>query len=119
LQKEKAAQGLARSRIAHRSYTIKAGIFCTFHPPHRRHAPAKLGCCAEAVRARLAFMPLRKPTVVDRELMETLLLHSRSLIGQMFRLLERAAIAALDREECLSAALIEAVALRRRRDEDG
>jgi len=51
--------------------------------------------------------------------METLLLHSRSLIGQMFRLLERAAIAALDREECLSAALIEAVALRRRRDEDG
>lgn len=73
----------------------------------------------EAVKARIAFLPLRKPTVVDRELMETLLLHSRSLIGQMFRLLERAAIAALDREECLSAALIEAVALRRRRDEDG
>jgi len=37
----------------------------------------------------------------------------------MFGLLERTAIAALEREECLSAALIEAVALRRRRDEDG
>jgi hypothetical protein len=73
----------------------------------------------EAVRARLAYMPLRKPTEVDRELMEALLLYSKSLLGRMFRLLERAAINALDQEECLSASSIEAVALRGRRDEDG
>jgi hypothetical protein len=73
----------------------------------------------EAVRARLAYMPLRKPTEVDRELMEALLFYSKSLLGRMFRLLERAAINALDQEECLSASSIEAVALRGRRDEDG
>ena len=64
-------------------------------------------------------MPLRKPTEVDRELMEALLLYSKSLLGRMFRLLERAAINALDQDECLSASSIEAVALRGRRDEDG
>lgn len=73
----------------------------------------------EAVKARIAFIPLRKPTDVDRRFMDKLFLHSSSLIGQMFRLLERSAIAALEREECLSADLIEAVALRRRRDEHG
>jgi len=73
----------------------------------------------EAVRARLEYMPLRKPTEVDRELMEALLFYSNSLLGRMFGLLERAAIKALDQEECLSASLIETVALRGRRDEDG
>lgn len=33
--------------------------------------------------------------------------------------MERAAIAALENEECISPSLIEAVALRRRRDENG
>jgi hypothetical protein len=73
----------------------------------------------DAVRGRIEFMPLRKPTVVDRDVMDVLFLHSKSLLGPMFGLLERTAIVALEREECLSAALIEAVALRRRRDEDG
>lgn len=73
----------------------------------------------EAVRARLEYMPLRKPTEVDRELMEALLFYSNSLLGRMFGLLERAAIKALDQEECLSASLIATVALRGRRDEDG
>lgn len=73
----------------------------------------------EAVRARLEYMPLRKPTEVDRELMEALLFYSNSLLGRMFGLLERAAIQALDQEECLSASLIATVALRGRRDEDG
>lgn len=61
---------------------------------------------------------MRKPTDVDREFMECLFAHSDALLGRMFRLLERAAIAALENEECVSASLIEAVALRRRRDEN-
>jgi hypothetical protein len=73
----------------------------------------------DAVRERVALMPLRKPTNVDRELMEALFLHSKSVVGPMFGLLERTAVAALEREECLSPALIEAVALRRRRAENG
>ncbi|WP_165187216.1 TniB family NTP-binding protein [Caulobacter soli] len=73
----------------------------------------------DLVRARLELIPLRKPTQVDRQFMTVLLLHSNSLLGRMFRLLERAAIAALDNEECLSADLIEAVTLRRRLAENG
>jgi hypothetical protein len=69
----------------------------------------------EAVRERLCFIPLRKPTVVDRALMEALFFHSGTLLGRLFDLIERAAIVALDAEECLSAQLIEDVALRRRR----
>jgi hypothetical protein len=71
----------------------------------------------EAVRERLRFIPLRKPTVVDRPLMEALFLHSGSILGRLFDLIERAAIVALDAEECLSVQLIEDVALRRRRED--
>lgn len=73
----------------------------------------------EAVRERLRLIPLRKPTIVDRGLMEALFLHSGSLVGRLFGLIERTAIAALEQEECLSAQLIDDVALRRRRGEHG
>jgi hypothetical protein len=49
--------------------------------------------------------------------MEALFLHSGSILGRLFGLIERAAIVALDAEECLSAQLIEDVALRRRRED--
>lgn len=68
----------------------------------------------DLVVARLEFFPLRKNTTVDRQLMESLLFHSNSLLGRIFRILERAAVAALDDDECFSADLIEAVTLRRR-----
>jgi hypothetical protein len=70
----------------------------------------------DAVRERLRFIPLRKATVVDRPLMEALFLHSGSILGRLFTLIEKAAIVALDAEECLSAQMIEDVALRRRRE---
>lgn len=70
----------------------------------------------EAVRERLRFIPLRKPTVVDRPLMEALFFHSGSILGRLFDLIERAAIVALDVEEHLSVQLVEDVALRRRRE---
>lgn len=70
----------------------------------------------DAVRERLRFIPLRKPTLIDRPLMEALFLHSGSIVGRLFSLIERAAIVALDNEECLAAKLIEDVALRRRRE---
>jgi hypothetical protein len=73
----------------------------------------------DAVRERLSYMPLRKPTNIDRHLMECLFARSNDLLGRMFNLLERSAIAALENEECISPALIEAVALRRRHDENG
>lgn len=69
-----------------------------------------------AVRERLRFIPLRKPTAVDRSMMDALFFHSGSILGRLFSLIERAAIVALDAEECLSAQLIEDVALRRRRE---
>ena len=72
----------------------------------------------DAMRERLSYMPLRKPTNVGREFMGCLFAHSDALLGRMFRLLERTAIAALENEECVSASLIEAVASRRRREED-
>lgn len=72
-----------------------------------------------AVAERLSFIPLRKRTQVDRDLMNALFLHSNSTVGRLFGLIERAAVVALDHEECLSAQLIEDVALRRRRDEHG
>ena len=49
----------------------------------------------EAVRERLRYIPLRKPTVIDRPLMEALFLHSGSILGRLFNLIERAAIVAL------------------------
>lgn len=73
----------------------------------------------DLVKDRLAFFPLRKETRVDRELVEALLFHSRALLGRIFRILEQAAIAALDNEECISASLVEAVVLRRRLSENG
>ncbi|WP_082560860.1 TniB family NTP-binding protein [Caulobacter sp. Root487D2Y] len=71
------------------------------------------------VSERIEYLPLRKPTSVDRALMEALFLHSRSLLGRMFDLIERTAIAALEHDEQLSASLVEEVATRRRRKEDG
>jgi hypothetical protein len=72
----------------------------------------------DAVRSRIEYMPLRKPTTIDADLMSTLQEHSNGLVGRMFRLLERSALMALEHEECLSAGLVEAVALRGMRDED-
>lgn len=72
-----------------------------------------------AVAERLSLIPLRKRTEVDRDLVEALFLHSEAIVGRLFRLIESAAIVALDHEECLSAQLIEDVALRRRREEHG
>jgi hypothetical protein len=51
--------------------------------------------------------------------MDALFSHSRSLLGRMFDLIERTAVAALEHDEQLSAGLVEAVATRRRRKEDG
>ncbi|WP_296598689.1 TniB family NTP-binding protein [Phenylobacterium sp.] len=73
----------------------------------------------EVVFQRLAYMPLRKPTDVNRELMEMLERHSGRNLGRLLSLLERSAVAAVDKEECLSADLVEAVAVRRRRAEVG
>ncbi|MBO9709526.1 MAG: TniB family NTP-binding protein [Caulobacter sp.] len=71
------------------------------------------------VTERIEYLPLRKPTTVDRALMDALFFHSRSLLGRTFNLIERTAIAALEHDEQLSASLVEAVATRRRRNEDG
>ncbi|WP_082539746.1 MULTISPECIES: TniB family NTP-binding protein [unclassified Caulobacter] len=73
----------------------------------------------DLVRARVEYFPLRKATSVDRAMMECLLFHSNFLLGRLIRLLERAAIAALDNQEHISADLIEAVATRRRLTENG
>jgi hypothetical protein len=74
---------------------------------------------SELVEERVKYLPLRKPTEIDRELMSALLFHSKSLLGRVFSLIERAAIAALERNECLSAGLVEAVAIHRQRVENG
>jgi len=73
----------------------------------------------QVVRDRLSFIPLRMPTKVDRTLMSALFRHSGSLPGRLFQLIERSAIVAPDHEEHLTAELVEAVAQRRRREEDG
>lgn len=73
----------------------------------------------DTVRERIAYMPIRKPTIVDRAFMDALMTYSDELVGRMFSLLEQAGVAALNHEECISAGLIEAVAQRRRRAEDG
>lgn len=73
----------------------------------------------ELVRQRIAYMPLRRETEVGRDLFETLERHSGRNLGRLLALLERAAVAALDKEESVTAELVEAVALRRRRAEGG
>jgi hypothetical protein len=72
----------------------------------------------DAVKERLAWMPLRKATTVDLDFMAALFRHSDELLGRMFSLLERAAVAALEHDECLSVALLDQVAGRRRSDND-
>ncbi|WP_374469534.1 TniB family NTP-binding protein [Phenylobacterium sp.] len=67
------------------------------------------------VSERISFMPLRKPTQVDREFMDMLKEHSDESLGRMFHLLERCAVAALEEEEYITPALIHDVALRKRR----
>jgi hypothetical protein len=62
----------------------------------------------QTVSDRIAFFPLRRPTVVDREFMETLMHQSDTLIGRMFELLQEAATLALDGEERLTPELVEA-----------
>jgi len=79
----------------------------------------KDGWPLDVVSKRLAYMPLRKPTEVDRKLIEMLERHSGRNPGRLVSLLERSAVAAVDKEECLSADLVEAVAARRRRAEVG
>lgn len=73
----------------------------------------------QVVRDRLSFIPLRQPTKVDRALMAALFSNSGTLPGRLFRLIERSAIAALEKEERLTPELVEAVAQRRRRVADG
>jgi hypothetical protein len=72
----------------------------------------------DAVEARVRWMPLRRPTEVDHHLLGELYRQSDGLIGRMFSLLERAAIAALDHDECISVALIQGVAGLRRSEND-
>jgi len=72
----------------------------------------------DAVKARVAWMPLRKPTAVDHDFMAALFRHSDKLLGRMFSLLERAAVAALDNEECLTVELLKRMAGVRRSEND-
>jgi hypothetical protein len=73
----------------------------------------------QVVKDRLSFIPLRKPTTVDRALMRVLFTNSGALPGRLFSLIERSAIVALENEEYLTSELVEAVAQRRRRAMDG
>jgi len=73
----------------------------------------------KVVRDRLSFIPLRRPTIVDRDLMSALYFNSGARPGRLFNLIERTAIAALDHEEQLTAPLVESTAQRRRRNENG
>lgn len=63
---------------------------------------------AEAVTERISYFPLRRPTEVDREFMAVLQHHSETLIGRMFELLQEAAVLAIEGEERLTPALIDA-----------
>lgn len=76
---------------------------------------AKEKWAVDTVRERIAYMPLRHATTVDRTFMNALIGHSDNLVGRMFDLLERAAAAALEHEEQVTPELIEMVALRGRR----
>lgn len=69
----------------------------------------------DLVRQRVALMPLRNATVVDREFMDALKANSQESIGRLFILLERCAIASLEKEECITPAVIAAVTSGQRR----
>lgn len=74
----------------------------------------------EIVRQRIALLPLRRPTVVDRAFMNLLLQVSGPIGGRMLDMLERCGRAAIrDGSERLSISLLEEVALKRERIEDG
>ena len=74
----------------------------------------------DVVRQRIALFPLRRPTVVDRAFMKLLLQLCGPTGGRMLTMLERCARAAIrDGSEHLSISLLEAVALRGERLENG
>jgi len=65
---------------------------------------------AEVVTERISYFPLRQSTEVDREFMAVLQHHSETLIGRMFELLQEAGVMAIEGEERLTSALIDAAA---------
>lgn len=74
----------------------------------------------DVVRQRIALFPLRRPTVVDRRFMNLLLQLCGPTGGRMLAMLERCARSAIrDGSERLSVELLEAVALKGERLENG
>jgi len=74
----------------------------------------------DVIRQRIALFPLRRATVVDRHFMNLLLQLCGPTGGRMLEMLERCARAAInDGSERLSTSLLEDVALRRERLENG
>lgn len=67
---------------------------------------------------RIAYMPLRRPTDVDRAFMETLDQYAEGSLGQAVFLLERCGAVALEKEERITVEMIEAVALGKRGGDD-
>lgn len=74
----------------------------------------------DVVRQRIALFPLRRPTVIDRAFMNLLLQLCGPTGGRMLAMLERCARSAIrDGSERLSIELLEAVALKGERLENG
>ncbi len=72
----------------------------------------------ELVKGRIAYMPLKRPTKVDRALMDMLDQYTEGSLGRAVFLLERCGAAALEIEEHITIEMIEAVARGKRGGDD-